>query len=345
LTRLSRAALAPRASLPGVAGRVLEPDSSFFQGFGPPTFGSAAFFYPSTRNREKGEDIMQQQNRARIAIIGAGTIGGALARALAPEWPVTATRRDLKKARSLEELGVTLTGDNSEAAAWADLLLLAVKPRQVVPVLQEIAPFTDGKPVVSFAAAISLDIMNRAAPGTRFIRAMTNTVYACSSQVTEADRKLAEEVMRHAGEVQPVEESHLDVLTAMAGSGPAYLYTVVESLIYGALRMGLPRDLALRSAAHTLIGASELLLASGKHPAELRDSVVTPGGVTIEGLYELEEGRVRTAFMKAVCAASVQARKLAEEARIQAEEAIRPSFAKKENPVGSNSGLNVPFRT
>lgn len=297
---------------------------------------------------------MQQENRARIAIIGAGTIGGALARALAPEWPVTATRRDLKKARSLEELGVALTRDNSEAASWADLLLLAVKPRQVVPVLQEIAPFTDGKPVVSFAAAISLDIMNRAAPGTRFIRAMTNTaveirrgytVYACSSQVTEADRKLAEEVMRHAGEVQPVEESHLDVLTAMAGSGPAYLYTVVESLIYGALRMGLPRDLALRSAAHTLIGASELLLASGKHPAELRDSVVTPGGVTIEGLYELEEGRVRTAFMKAVCAASVQARKLAEEARIQAEEAIRPSFAKKENPVGSNSGLNVPFRT
>ncbi|MFA0888742.1 MAG: pyrroline-5-carboxylate reductase [Synergistales bacterium] len=292
---------------------------------------------------------MQKEKRARIAILGAGTIGGALARALAPEWPVMATRRELKKARPLEGLGVLLSADNTEAAAWADIILLSVKPRQVVPVLQEIAPFTDGKPVISFAAAISLDIMNRAAPGTHFIRAMTNTaveirkgytVYACSGQVTEAERKLAEAIMEHAGEIQPVDESHLDVLTAMSGSGPAYLYTVVESLIYGALRMGLPRDLALRSAAHTLIGASELLLASGKHPAELRDSVVTPGGVTIEGLYELEEGRVRTAFMKAVCAASTQARKLAEEARVQAEEAIRPPFGADACVMPSRSQSN-----
>ena len=274
---------------------------------------------------------MKGESRAKIAIIGAGTIGGALARALGPDWPVTATRRDLKKARSLEGLGVTLTSDNRSAAAWADVVLLAVKPRQVVPVLQELAEVTAGKTVISFAAAISLDIMNRAAPGTRFVRAMTNTaveirrgytVYACSALVEEADRALAEEILAHLGETQAVDESHLDVLTAMAGSGPAYLYTVVEALIYGALRMGLPRDLALRSAAHTLIGASELLLASGKHPAELRDSVVTPGGVTIEGLYELEEGKVRTAFINAVCSASTQARKLAEEARTQAETAI-----------------------
>ena len=274
---------------------------------------------------------MKGESRAKIAIIGAGTIGGALARALGPDWPVTATRRDLKKARSLEGLGVTLTSDNRSAAAWADVVLLAVKPRQVVPVLQELAEVTAGKTVISFAAAISLDIMNRAAPGTRFVRAMTNTaveirrgytVYACSALVEEADRALAEEILAHLGETQAVDESHLDVLTAMAGSGPAYLYTVVEALIYGALRMGLPRDLALRSAAHTLIGASELLLASGKHPAELRDSVVTPGGVTIEGLYELEEGKVRTAFINPVCSASTQARKLAEEARTQAETAI-----------------------
>lgn len=292
---------------------------------------------------------MERQERARIAIIGAGTIGGALARALAPEWPVTATRRELNKARPLEGIGVTLSTDNTEAAAWADIVLLAVKPRQIVPVLQEIAPFTDGKPLISFAAAISLDIMNRAAPGTRFIRAMTNTaveirkgytVYACSNRVTEADRKLAETIMERTGEIQPVDESHLDVLTAMAGSGPAYLYTVVEALVYGALRMGLPRDLALRSAAHTLIGASELLLASGKHPAELRDSVVTPGGVTIEGLYELEEGRVRTAFMKAVCAASTQAKKLAEDARLQAEEAITPPFGTESRIMPSRSQSN-----
>jgi len=284
---------------------------------------------------------MKGESRAKIAIIGAGTIGGALARALGPDWPVTATRRDLKKARSLEGLGVRLTSDNRSAAAWADVVLLAVKPRQVVPVLQELAEVTAGKTVISFAAAISLDIMNRAAPGTRFVRAMTNTaveirrgytVYACSGLVEEADLALAEEILAHLGEIQAVDEAHLDVLTAMAGSGPAYLYTVVEALIYGALRMGLPRDLALRSAAHTLIGASELLLASGKHPAELRDSVVTPGGVTIEGLYELEEGKVRTAFINAVCSASTQARKLAEEARTQAEKAIASTLGPTGHP-------------
>jgi len=284
---------------------------------------------------------MKGESRAKIAIIGAGTIGGALARALGPDWPVTATRRDLKKARPLEGLGIRLTSDNRSAAAWADVVLLAVKPRQVVPVLQELAEVTAGKTVISFAAAISLDIMNRAAPGTRFVRAMTNTaveirrgytVYACSGLVEEADLALAEEILAHLGEIQAVDEAHLDVLTAMAGSGPAYLYTVVEALIYGALRMGLPRDLALRSAAHTLIGASELLLASGKHPAELRDSVVTPGGVTIEGLYELEEGKVRTAFINAVCSASTQARKLAEEARTQAEKAIASTLGPTGHP-------------
>jgi pyrroline-5-carboxylate reductase len=104
----------------------------------------------------------------------------------------------------------------------------------------------------------------------------------------------------------------------MSGSGPAYIFTVIEAMIYGALREGLPRNLALMAAAHTVIGASCLLLETGKHPAELRDMVLTPGGVTIDGIYELEESRIRTAFMKAIGAASARARTLSADARAQA---------------------------
>lgn len=268
----------------------------------------------------------------KIAVIGAGIIGGAIADALSPYCQVMATRRSKEKLEEIKKKGIETTQDNVAAATWADVVVVAVKPKQVVPVLQEITSAIEDKLVISFAAAISLDIMRRVAPRSRFIRAMTNiaaivrkgyTVYAYGGEVLQKDIALAEAIFANLGEARAVDEQFLDVLTAMSGSGPAYIYTVVESMIYGALRMGLPRDLALQAAAHTAIGASHLLLASGKHPAELRDLVVTPGGVTIEGIYELEESRIRTAFMKAISAASVKAQQFSEDARVQAEKTLR----------------------
>ena len=268
----------------------------------------------------------------KIAVIGAGIIGGAIADALSPYCQVMATRRSKEKLEEIKKRGIETTQDNVAAATWADVVMVAVKPKQVVPVLQEITSAIEDKLVISFAAAISLDIMRRVAPRSRFIRAMTNiaaivrkgyTVYAYGGEVLQKDIALAEAIFANLGEARAVDEQFLDVLTAMSGSGPAYIYTVVESMIYGALRMGLPRDLALQAAAHTAIGASHLLLASGKHPAELRDLVVTPGGVTIEGIYELEESRIRTAFMKAISAASVKAQQFSEDARVQAEKTLR----------------------
>ncbi|MDI9391056.1 MAG: pyrroline-5-carboxylate reductase [Synergistota bacterium] len=268
----------------------------------------------------------------KIAVIGAGIIGGAIADALSPYCQVMATRRSKEKLEEIKKRGIETTQDNVAAATWADVVMVAVKPKQVVPVLQEITSAIEDKLVISFAAAISLDIMRRVAPRSRFIRAMTNiaaivrkgyTVYAYGGEVLQKDIALAEAIFANLGEARAVDEQFLDVLTAMSGSGPAYIYTVVESMIYGALRMGLPRDLALQAAAHTAIGASHLLLVSGKHPAELRDLVVTPGGVTIEGIYELEESRIRTAFMKAISAASVKAQQFSEDARVQAEKTLR----------------------
>ena len=166
-------------------------------------------------------------------------------------------------------------------------MILSVKQAQVVPVLKEIAETVSGKTVVSFAAAISTDILRLAAPKAHFVRAMTNIAVRIHKGFTlfyperdfPAERlPLLERILMELGEIQQVDEQYLDVLTAMSGSGPAYIFTVIESMIYGALREGLPRNLALIAAAHTAIGASCLLLETGKHPAELRDMVLTPGG-------------------------------------------------------------------
>jgi pyrroline-5-carboxylate reductase len=220
-----------------------------------------------------------------------------------------------------------VTSDNRAAAEDADLVFLSVKPAQVVPVLKEIAETLGGKTVVSFAAAISTDILRLAAPKAHFVRAMTNiavrihkgfTLFYPEQDFPGERLPFLEKVLMELGEIQQVDEQYLDVLTAMSGSGPAYIFTVIEAMIYGALREGLPRNLALMAAAHTVIGASCLLLETGKHPAELRDMVLTPGGVTIDGIYELEESRIRTAFMKAIGAASARARTLSADARAQA---------------------------
>jgi pyrroline-5-carboxylate reductase len=279
------------------------------------------------------------RRRLKVAILGVGTIGGAVAMALSPHFDVCATRRRGSIAPGLIEAGVEEAPSNREAAGWADLVILSVKPKQVMPVLEEISSVEGPRLLISLAAAMPTWILERICH-IPVIRAMTNTacrirrgytVYANGRGVSQAEEDLARDVFRSMGSFDRVDEQHLDVLTAMAGSGPAYIYTVLEAMILGALKVGLPRDIALKAAAHTAIGASCLLLDSGDHPAELRDQVITPGGVTIEGLYELEEGRVRTAFMRAVFAASAKAVELAETVRGQAE--VRASV---ENPRGIN---------
>jgi pyrroline-5-carboxylate reductase len=144
------------------------------------------------------------------------------------------------------------------------------------------------------------------------------TVYTPSKNLSEENIVLLEELLQTTGFVEKVEERFMDPLTAMSGSGPAYIYIVIEALTYGGLRVGIPRDLACKAAASTAIGASELLLAAGEHPAELRDQVTTPGGTTIEGIYELEDAQIRTAFMNAVTAATERGHQLAKEIREEA---------------------------
>jgi pyrroline-5-carboxylate reductase len=260
----------------------------------------------------------------RIAVIGAGTIGGAIAKALATAgYEVVATRRNVEKARWLEEYGVELSSDNREAAESADVVFLAVKPNKVGEVLKEIGDLLEGKLVVSVAAGVSLSELT-ALTDAKFVRAMPNiailvgesfTAYA--TDLEGEDVELVEKLLGTFGKCMRVEEEYMDAITGLSGSGPAYVTVFLEAMIYGGLRVGLPREIARVASLQTLLGTAKLLMETERHPAEVREWVITPGGTTIDGVFELEEGKIRTAVMKAVDAATKKSRILAKGLRIR----------------------------
>ncbi|WP_297516331.1 pyrroline-5-carboxylate reductase [Thermococcus sp.] len=251
----------------------------------------------------------------RVAVLGAGTIGGAIAKALKKAgYDVVATRRRIEKAKELLELGIEVIPNNRKAAESADVVFIAVKPSKVGDVLEEIADLIEGKLVISVVAGVSLKELKRFAKA-KFVRAMPNiavlvgesfTAYATELEGEEVE--LVERLLRTFGDCVRVEEEHMDAITGLSGSGPAYVTVFLEAMVYGGLRVGLPRDLAKRASLQTLLGTAKLLMETERHPAEVREWVITPGGTTIDGIFELEEGKIRTAIMKAVDAATKKSR-------------------------------------
>ena len=254
----------------------------------------------------------------RIAVIGAGTIGSAVAKALAEEgYEVIATRRKVEKVKWLESYGVKVSNDNKAAAEKADIIILAVKPNKVKKVLEEINPTIEGKILISFAAGLSLNFLKRLT-SAKPVRAMPNIAVLVKESFTaytadDLDREeieLVEKILGAFGKCVRVDEEYMDAITGLSGSGPAYASVFLESLIYGGLKVGLPRDIALLASAQTLLGTAKLLLETNLHPAQIRDMVITPGGTTIDGIFELEDSRFRTAIMKAIDAATKKSRLL-----------------------------------
>ncbi|HIE23971.1 MAG TPA: pyrroline-5-carboxylate reductase [Candidatus Korarchaeota archaeon] len=256
-----------------------------------------------------------EKRKRTIAIIGAGQVGSATAQVLAKsgKWKVIATRRHVDAIANLERLGVRISADNIWAARQADVIILAVKPTKAVSVLREIAEEICGKLVISFVAAITLDVLKSVVPKAEIIRAMPNialmvkesfTAYSTSNNVSQESVNLAEEILAEFGEVAKVDESLMDAVTGLSGSGPAYAATFIEALAYAGLKVGLSRQVALRSAARTLLGTAKLVLDLDLHPSKVKEMVITPGGTTIEGIYHIEESGIRSSVMKAVDAAS-----------------------------------------
>jgi len=220
--------------------------------------------------------------------------------------------------------GIRALPDAGALVSQVDAVLLCVKPQDALAVVRSVNDALAGKLLISIAAGIGIESLNAAAGGrARVIRVMPNTpalvhkgaaAYACGPGVTGEDTELAEKIFSSVGLAFQVRESLLDAVTGLSGSGPAYVYLVIESLADGGVRMGLPRDLALQLAAQTVLGAAQMVTQTAMHPALLKDMVASPGGTTMAGLEQLERCGVRAAFLGAVRAATEKSIELGETA-------------------------------
>jgi pyrroline-5-carboxylate reductase len=221
------------------------------------------------------------------------------------------------------ETAIRVTAENREAIAASEIILLGVKPGVVLPVIREAAEQLRDKLVISLAAGIRMASMEEAAPAARFLRAMTNTpsaicraatAIAAGSRSTDADLQRATEIFSAVGVVARVNDEQIDAATALAGSGPAFVYTVIEALAAGGEKTGLPPAEALALATQTVLGAAQLAQESGSSPEELRRMVITPGGTTAAGLAQMEKLHTAAGLVAAVEAAAARGRELAQPA-------------------------------
>jgi len=214
----------------------------------------------------------------------------------------------------------TAVPTNEQLAAQADVLVLCVKPTDALAALRGLHGATAGKLIISIVAGLPLAALQEAAGAeARVVRVMPNTPalihrgaagYSLGRTATPEDAAVTEKLFGAVGLIVQVKEELLDVVTGLSGSGPAYIYLVIEALADAGVLMGLPRDLSLKLSAQTVVGAAGMVIETGRHPAELRDEVTSPGGTTIAGLEALEACALRSAFFAAVRAATERARQL-----------------------------------
>lgn len=262
-----------------------------------------------------------------VGFLGAGKMASALASGLVRAG--IAGKDDIlasdvnSQARTAftDATGARTTAANAEVAKASTVLIVAVKPDQVEGLLKEISPeITERHLVISIAAGVTIAKMESVLPsGARVVRVMPNTPalvgasaagFALGKAAKEQDAQTVTRLLSAVGLAYQVKESLLDAVTGLSGSGPAFVYIVIEALSDGGVAAGLPRDVATKLAAQTVLGGAKMVLETGLHPGALKDQVTSPGGTTIEGVHELEKGGLRAALMNAVRAASDKARKL-----------------------------------
>ena len=271
--------------------------------------------------------MKRAMSKEKVAFLGLGKMGGILLQALlkknllSPKNTV-ATVRHPERAQSLsQELGISVTTDNRQAAQQSSLVLLCVKPQTVREVTEEIAgEMTPDKQLISIAASVPTsyieEILDSEVP---VVRAMPNTPCVIGFGMTglckgkfadESHLDAAKTLFDSVGMTVTVEEKRMDAVTGLSASGPAFVYIILESLAEGGVKVGLPRDVATLLAAQTVQGAARMVLETGQHPALLKDAVTTPAGCTVDGILELEEGKLRVTLIKAVVKATERAKEL-----------------------------------
>jgi pyrroline-5-carboxylate reductase len=271
--------------------------------------------------------MTSKHSEKKLAVLGTGKLGGILLRAYLKQGlflpkNVTATVKHEEKAANLsKELGINVTTDNRKAVKDADVVLLAVKPQVVGDVLSQVKPAL-GKDtlIISVAASVPTSyIEQRTNEKVPVIRAMPNTCSVvgcgmtgiCAGAHSSAEHlEIAKSMFGAVGRTVVVDEKNMDAVTGLSASGPAFIYIILESLAEAGVKVGLPRDISTLLAAQTMKGAASVVLETGDHPALLKDSVTTPAGCTIDGILELEEGKLRVTLIKAVVKATQRAGEL-----------------------------------
>jgi pyrroline-5-carboxylate reductase len=265
----------------------------------------------------------------RVGFLGAGQMATALARgwlAAGLATPATCRASDPfadARTRFTQQTGCPATADNREVVANSDVLILAVKPQMLPGLLDEIrSAVSDRHLIVSIAAGVTIKKLAEGLAGfSRLVRVMPNTPsllgasaagFAAGPGAKPEDVALVERLFNAVGKAFAVPEPLLDAVTGLSGSGPAFVYVIIDALSDGGVRAGLPRDVATALAAQTVLGAAKMVLETGAHPHVLKDAVASPGGTTIAGLHAMERGGLRAALMDAVEAATRRSQELSQ---------------------------------
>jgi len=266
----------------------------------------------------------------RVAVLGAGKMGGILLKALLEKGllnPATtfATVQHEERARLLsQQFGIAVGTDNRAAVRGADVIFICVKPQVVADVVRQIRPqISKDQLIISVAASVATSQIEsalgkqkpapviRAMPNTPCVLGLGMTALCKGANANVKHVELARTLFGVVGKTVVVDEKHMDAVTGLSASGPAYIYIILESLAEAGVKVGLPRDVATLLAAQTTLGAASVVLETGDHPALLKDAVTTPAGCTIDGIMELEEGKLRVTLIKAVVKATQRAKELA----------------------------------
>lgn len=252
----------------------------------------------------------------KIAVIGAGMMGTAIVKSLTKvNYAGKIVVADFRSER-LEDvgaLGIAVTKDNLKASSKADIVFLCVKPGDVEKVLQEISKEITGKILISIAATLPVSYLKRIVPEAKIVRVMPNIAvsvqagyiaFCCDNEVSSAEKERVKIILNTMGICDEIDEKYMDAITGLSGSGPGYLSIIAEAMIYAGLKVGLPRETAVRASGQTMLGTAKLMLEASETPAEIRDMVTTPGGTTIEAIYAVEGSKIRKALFDAVEAAT-----------------------------------------
>jgi len=265
----------------------------------------------------------------KIGFLGSGNMAEAIIKGVVQSGIFSA--KDIISSDIIEDrrrllndsYGISITSDNINLVSRVEIIVLAVKPQIIESVLEEIAEVVDtSKLVISIAAGITMKhVESKLKAESRVIRVMPNapaligegaTAISPGSSVTEDDLDVAKKVFDAVGRTVVVEEKYMDAVTGLSGSGPAYVFLVIDALIDSGVKVGLDRETARTLAVQTVFGSAKMLLETGEHPAQLKDRVTSPGGTTITGLHVMEEGNIRSVIMDAVEAAANRSKELGE---------------------------------